>query len=159
MKKIAFGQTIGILANIGVIAGIIFLGVELQQNNELLQTEAGYKLLQSRIAIRNRIIDQSNFAQLLVKVSSSQPLTATEEIEINAFIDLNFLEWQWQHQEYVEGRIDEINVPIAGLRRIFAGQSVGNIPRSVWLSRWEEFKAILTPEYVKWMDENVISEN
>ncbi|MGK0260969.1 MAG: hypothetical protein ACI96M_004423, partial [Candidatus Azotimanducaceae bacterium] len=31
MKKIAFGQTIGIL-----------------------QTEAGYKLLQSRIAIRNR---------------------------------------------------------------------------------------------------------
>ena len=71
MKKVAFGQTIGILANIGVIAGIIFLGVELQQNNELLQTEAGYKLLQSRIAIRNRIIDQSNFAQLLVKVSSS----------------------------------------------------------------------------------------
>ncbi|MGK0223108.1 MAG: hypothetical protein ACI9ON_002351 [Limisphaerales bacterium] len=135
MKKIAFGQTIGIL-----------------------QTEAGYKLLQSRIAIRNRIIDQSNFTQLLVKVSSRQPLTATEEIEISAFLDLNFLEWQWQHQEYLEGRIDESNVPTVGLRRIFTGQSIGNIPRSGWLTRWDSFKAILAPDYVNWMEENVIGE-
>jgi hypothetical protein len=31
MKKIDLGQTIAIFANIGVIAGIVFLSVELQQ--------------------------------------------------------------------------------------------------------------------------------
>ena len=36
MKKIDLGQTINILANVGVIAGIVFLAFELQQNNELL---------------------------------------------------------------------------------------------------------------------------
>jgi len=36
LKKIHLGQTIEILANLGVIAGIVFLGVELRQNNELV---------------------------------------------------------------------------------------------------------------------------
>jgi hypothetical protein len=39
MKKIDLGQTITILANVGVIAGIVFLAIELQQNNALLETE------------------------------------------------------------------------------------------------------------------------
>lgn len=32
MKKIELGQTVSVLANIGVIAGILFLGFELRQN-------------------------------------------------------------------------------------------------------------------------------
>ena len=38
--KIDLGQAIAILANIGVIAGIVFLAAELQQNNELMEAEA-----------------------------------------------------------------------------------------------------------------------
>lgn len=41
MKKIDVGQTVSILANFGVIAGIVFLAVELRQNNEFLAAEAG----------------------------------------------------------------------------------------------------------------------
>jgi hypothetical protein len=37
VKKIGLGQTISVLANIGVIAGIVFLGIELQQNNDCLE--------------------------------------------------------------------------------------------------------------------------
>ena len=33
MKKIDLGHTIGILANVGVIAGIIFLGIEMGSLN------------------------------------------------------------------------------------------------------------------------------
>lgn len=40
MKKFDFGQTLNTLANAGVVAGIIFLAVELNQNNELLELEA-----------------------------------------------------------------------------------------------------------------------
>ena len=39
MQKIDFGQTITILANIGVIAGIIFLAIEVQQNNTLMRAQ------------------------------------------------------------------------------------------------------------------------
>ena len=37
MKKIDLGQTLTILANVGVIAGIVFLGYELRQNTLVLR--------------------------------------------------------------------------------------------------------------------------
>ena len=40
MKKIDLGQTITIFANIGVIAGIIFLGYELHQTQMAMQSQA-----------------------------------------------------------------------------------------------------------------------
>jgi hypothetical protein len=40
MKKIDIGQTVGLLANPGVVAGIEFLAVELRQNNELMNAAA-----------------------------------------------------------------------------------------------------------------------
>jgi hypothetical protein len=40
LKKIDLGQTIMILANVGEIAGIVFLAFELQQNNEALDLQA-----------------------------------------------------------------------------------------------------------------------
>jgi len=39
MKKIDLGQTIGILANIGVIAGIVFLAIEVRQNQRVLDEQ------------------------------------------------------------------------------------------------------------------------
>lgn len=40
MKKFDLGQSLNTLANVGVIAGIIFLAYELNQNNEFLELEA-----------------------------------------------------------------------------------------------------------------------
>ena len=40
MKKIELAQVISILANIGVIAGIVFLGIELQQTQRGMQAQA-----------------------------------------------------------------------------------------------------------------------
>ena len=43
MKKIDLAQTLNTLANVGVIAGIIFLAFELRQNNDLLTAQARVK--------------------------------------------------------------------------------------------------------------------
>lgn len=40
MKKIDLGQAISILANIGVIAGIVFLVVEIQQNTAAIRSQS-----------------------------------------------------------------------------------------------------------------------
>ncbi len=41
MKKIDLGQTIGILANVGVIAGILFLGIALGGRSIVLPNKEG----------------------------------------------------------------------------------------------------------------------
>ena len=58
MKKLDLGQTVTILANIGVIAGIVFLAVELQQNTDSVRSatiqavsERSYEAV--RISIEN----------------------------------------------------------------------------------------------------------
>ena len=51
MKKIDPGQTIQILANVGVIAGIAFLAVELRQNNELLRSSSRQALLDHDLSL------------------------------------------------------------------------------------------------------------
>ena len=40
MKKINLDRTIQIIANVGVIAGIVFLGMEINQNNEAMAVQA-----------------------------------------------------------------------------------------------------------------------
>ncbi len=44
MRKINVGQTVGILANVGVIAGIVFLVFELQQNREMMRAQTRNEL-------------------------------------------------------------------------------------------------------------------
>ena len=49
MQRPDLAQAIQILANIGVIAGILFLAIELRQNNEVLNAQARLQRAQTRI--------------------------------------------------------------------------------------------------------------
>ena len=41
MKKIDLGQTLGILANVGVVFGILLLAYELNQNRQMMEAQTG----------------------------------------------------------------------------------------------------------------------
>ena len=58
MKKIDIGQTITILANVGVIAGIVFLAFELRQNNSLLAAQASFSRLSIATERRARLLEE-----------------------------------------------------------------------------------------------------
>ena len=76
MNKIDLGQTITILANVGVIAGIVFLGIELQQNNELLSSQIRSTRVENRLSLVDRLFDNPEVIELLGKEESE--LTETE---------------------------------------------------------------------------------
>jgi hypothetical protein len=57
MKRIDLGQAISVPANLGVIAGIVFLALELQQNNELLGAEARATRVGSRQADNSLVLE------------------------------------------------------------------------------------------------------
>ena len=75
MKKLELGQAVSVLANVGVIAGIVFLGIELQQNNELLSEEAQRARAQ---AFRENMGVFSDNAEIWVKDVNGEALTAAE---------------------------------------------------------------------------------
>jgi len=55
MKKIDLAQSIALFANLGVIAGIVFLAVEIRQNTRSIQI-GGYQDLMGRIAQMSELV-------------------------------------------------------------------------------------------------------
>ncbi len=150
MKKIDLGQTITILANVGVIAGIIFLGVELRQNNELMAAEARF----SRVMMSNEgwrsLAENGDLTELRVRAWNNEALTEAEQIRVDAAAMRVLVNMEWIYRE-LPADSPERNYMRDQLRSSFSrGPTTGSV--------WEERKAAFDPGFVQWMDENVVNE-
>ena len=97
MKKIDMGQTVQILANVGVIAGIIFLGLELRQNNSLLTAQTLYNQFSIERETRRPFIENNDgMSDFYVKHAAGEPLTPSERTQMTFLrIDI-FDSWRYQ---------------------------------------------------------------
>ena len=79
MKKLDLGQTITILANVGVIAGIVFLAIELRQNNRLLVAEAEFNQLQHLQDIGMVLFENPEVADMYTRALDGDELDRVEQ--------------------------------------------------------------------------------
>jgi len=84
MKKIEVGQTVNTLANVGVIAGIAFLALELQQNNALIEAESLASMVSMNTEVWSTVVEGGEIADMVIKDRQGEPLTIAEEIRLNA---------------------------------------------------------------------------
>ena len=85
MKKIDIGQTLGIIANIGVVVGIVFLAFEISQNTRSLEVSA-YQNLTSQITSINALSVENPRAWLLA--NGTIPLNQLEPEDQQRAINL-----------------------------------------------------------------------
>ena len=78
MKKIDLGQTITILANIGVLAGIVFLAVELRQNSELMRIQINQARADAAMLNNEQSFNSDYIPTIRVKISEGQELTGED---------------------------------------------------------------------------------
>jgi len=149
LKKIDLGQTITILANVGVIAGIIFLGVELRQNNELMAAEARFnRVMMSNEGWRS-LAENGDLTELRVRAWNNEALTEAEQIRVDAAAMRVLVNMEWMYRE-LPADSPERNYMRDQLRSSFSrGPTTGSV--------WEERKAAFDPGFVQWMDENVVN--
>ena len=88
MKKIDLGQMITILANVGVIAGIAFLAIELQQNNQLLSAQARTERAAVRISYVDNLTNNQALLSAMVKDRNQDPLSALEKVMLSRWVKL-----------------------------------------------------------------------
>lgn len=158
MGKPDIGQAIQILANVGVIAGIGFLAIELAQNNDLLEAEARARQLDSRVAYAVQVLDDADIGTISYKAETGQQLSGEEEYYWRLFAIYNFIQWEWQHREYDTGTLAEEELPIEGWRSVVRDLDGDMFP--IWVDAWGGYRqrGAISPEYVTFMNENVISE-
>ena len=131
-----------LVANFGVIVGIIFLAVEVNQNNQLMEAEARSIRNSHTGALYVLVAENSDIASILVKDLKNEVLTEIENFRIRAFwiqaIDTTFLSFKSLPSD--ELRLVELN---------FRGYFV-TFPSLV--SLWESRKDRYPSDFKVWID-------
>ena len=65
MRKIDLPQIITILANVGVVIGLVFLTLEIRQNTAQMRAQGAYSIYQSVEALNQAVYLDEEFADLL----------------------------------------------------------------------------------------------
>ena len=90
-------------ANLGVLAGIVFLGLEIRQNSETLLAGSRQDLLEADLGVLNSLMDYP----LLYDPANSGNLTGDDALRRNVYFVsiLRIREFAWQ--QYNNGVLDE----------------------------------------------------
>ena len=99
MKKIDLGQTIQILANVGVIAGIVFLATEVRQNQASLEeaNRLNERMIQDTAVDRlmsfsSLIASNEQLADIWIRGLGDEDLSQTEELRFGQLCQMEI--WQ-----------------------------------------------------------------
>jgi len=104
--QISFTKTFSIVSNISVILGLIFLVIELRQNNEFMKAQSAYNYYSERGHMMWNWGEESNRI-LLAKMIKGEEL---DEVEKNVFgyrLNSMFTLFEYEFFEMLEGRITE----------------------------------------------------
>lgn len=154
MKKIDLGQSITILANLGVIAGIALLAYELRQNNEFLRAQANFNVLQNRTGVFiSTMLGGDTLPRLIAKQNRGEALEDHEKLQLDVYQRWHFTNWEWEYRELLAGRLAREDLPLYAWRE---AMYVGIPVNGGLLGFWETNKANYAPDFAQFIDENVV---
>ena len=67
MRISAINEGVSLIANIGVIASIVFLGLEMQQNIEMMQSQTRNSIMENQLSFYERAIENNEFAKVIIE--------------------------------------------------------------------------------------------
>jgi len=148
MKKIDVGQTVGILANIGVIVGIVFLTVQIAQNNDQLASQTRNTIFELRAGLERDVVNNAGgIADLIGKVQRGEALTNTEQLRMNSRRFQLLQTFQYMFQESPDG----VRLQVPYMLAMF-GADPG------LLDTWRSVSdGVFDPTFVNFMEESVLS--
>jgi hypothetical protein len=94
MEKL--NQWLTLAANFGVIAGLIFLGLEIQQNTVSTRMAARENATQGHIDYLGYLLDNTVLARANEKLTNNQPVDDLEDNQMRIFLQM-----RWRHYERV----------------------------------------------------------
>lgn len=152
MKKIDLGQTITILANIGVIAGIVFLAYEMRQNTQVARQEAYSSFTQSITDVNTTIMDSEQLAELIARAREGampEDFTEAERVRLDLTNIALIRVYEGLYQSLEEGIVDQSYFDT--MRR-----SRGPWSQNYFRETWPASRGTFDPEFVEFFESQVM---
>ena len=153
MKKIDFGQMFAILANVGVLVGIVFLAVEIQQNSEALGVQARQDRQNVRRSIMTRTVDNPELGRALYKAQNGEELTSFEQFTLEQEALFRIINWEIVFNDVQEGLLEESEITLNGWKGTF--HSWPGMP-AVW-ERYSVGQGARNSEFVAYVNEYIVN--
>jgi len=147
MKLDHLSRWLALLANIGVVAGIVFLAIELRQNNALMEAESRAASFNNRLMGVEKLTEPE-ITRVLAKVAEGEELSLAEALQLYAYHTMVMESWEWMYEESNYGLVDMSGPEIASAFRKIPGL----------VEYWENQQYSAPPEFVQWFQENVVDE-
>jgi hypothetical protein len=107
MKKIELGQLLGLLANFGVILGIVFLAVEINQSNRLARLQMRNEIAQSVAGLAFSVATDALAPGLNLRGRDPESLTPEESLRLSLMTTALWRTRENMHYQYENGLFDE----------------------------------------------------
>ena len=149
MKRIEPAQIVTLIANIGVIGGILLLAFELRHNNDLMEAEARLNRTSMAVDSWRFTAEIGEVTELRELEKSGGELSSADTRRIDATVMAIFLVVEWTFTELPRDS-SELNQALEVQRYNFANSpEYGRV--------WESRKKSFDPVFVQWMEDNVVS--
>jgi len=145
MKTKELGQAMQVLANVGVIAGIIFLGYELRQNNQQLSAQARSNYYAGRSEFQRSLASDPALSEFILKKMSGVELTPQERFRLERLANSVFVMWEYEYGELKRGQITEEEFSVPGKRQIF---SFGE-------DHWDQYRVTAPADFVEFVEREI----
>ena len=137
-----------LLTNLAVIASLVFLALEIRQNNSMLVLEARNAISDARNELVLTYMNNRELITAREKAARGEELTSVEETQILLFFFAAFRSWQDQFFSFQAGVITEEQMDSEALtwRRSIKVPYVAK--------EWQRQKPELTPEFVAFIEQS-----
>jgi len=112
-----FTQAMEILANVAVLAGIVFLAFEVRQNNNQLRAQSRFNYFHTRIELSREAATNFNLSQITLKKASGDLLTPQESYHSKMWAVTIITAWRYEFGEYKQGNLTLPELDLANKRR------------------------------------------
>ncbi|MDH3421234.1 MAG: hypothetical protein OEQ25_10530 [Gammaproteobacteria bacterium] len=150
MKKLDLGQTINTLANMGVIAGIAFLAVELRQNSQVVRAQSRAQISSEAADHIMRRAENAELAEIQLRANGGEQLTRLEQERLFLMAQSTFRRWENIHYQYRQGLYSEEE--FAGNTRAWRGALSNRVNRQYWETRRDQF----SPDFAAELDRLIL---
>lgn len=148
MNSSKINDWLTLVANVAVVGGIVFLAVEIRQNNELLRSESRQSLIANDIASLTANLDH---VDVFAKLGSGAEMTAEEKLRLSFMYTIDIRNREFEYFQYMNGLLDEETwLAYRGVIQINHSAGIGK-------SWWNEVgREIVDPDFAIMVDELLI---
>ncbi|MEJ2238529.1 MAG: hypothetical protein P8X82_09555 [Gemmatimonadales bacterium] len=138
---------LAVLANLGVLVGIIVVVLELNQNSEMVRAQTRNELSNGIVGLLSAGAENSELASIMRRANSGEELTADEFVQFEERQAAMYRYWENVHYQYRQGLYDETEFS----KQLEAWRAYVNQSKAV-ADQWCKFRSIVAEDFAAEVD-------